>query len=286
VLAMVSPAIFTPQAAASVGLLVPPERRARAITFVFLGFSSASVIGVPLGAWIGGHFGWRAAFVFVGAMGMVNAAWIWRTMPNGVRVGALTAAAWRSTLSSPALMSVLAVTLVFGSGQFILFSYLAPFLKQRLGFSTGQLSLLLMWFGVLGLIGNTVMSRRIDRIGPANSVMTSLGLGALTLFAWPLGAGFVPMAAVISPWALGYFSSNSAQQARLAGIAPALSPASISLNTSAIYAGQGVGAAIGGVLIAQDRWDALHWAALAGMLLAMALSFAAARLARRSSLIV
>ena len=222
VLAMVSPAIFTPQAAASVGLLVPPNRRARAITFVFLGFSSASVIGVPLGAWISGHFGWRAALV--GLMGVANAAWIWRTMPDGLRTRALTASTWRATLRSRALMSALAVTLVFGSGQFILYSYLAPYFKQRLGFNTGQLSLLLMWFGLLGLVGNTVMSRSIERVGPANAVMASLGLGALTLLAWPLGSGLMAMAVVIAPWALGYFSSNSAQQARLAAIRPPCRP--------------------------------------------------------------
>src|SRR3954470_7966322 len=62
VLAMVSPAIFTPQAAACVALLVPVEQRGRAITFVFLGWSVASVLGMPIGALIGGTLGWRTAF--------------------------------------------------------------------------------------------------------------------------------------------------------------------------------------------------------------------------------
>jgi len=279
-LAMVAPAIFTPQAAACVGLLVPAQQRGRAVTFVFLGFSVASVVGVPVGAWIGGTFGWRAAFAFVGAMGVVNAAWIYATMPDGVKPPGLSLSAWRAMLRSPALMGCVAVTLVFGSGQFTLYSYLAPFLKDRVGLSTGQFSALLMWFGIVGLAGNALMSRTIDRVGPARSVMTSLGLGAATLLAWPLATGFGMAALVITPWALGYFSSNSAQQARLAGIAPALASASIALNTSAIYAGQGIGAAIGGALIAQGHWHLLHWAALAGMLLAMAASFQAARLAR------
>ncbi|RYY62897.1 MAG: MFS transporter, partial [Comamonadaceae bacterium] len=64
-LALLTPAIFTPQAAACVGLLVPPQDRGRAITFAFLGWSLASVLGMPMGAWIGGAFGWRAAFVVV-----------------------------------------------------------------------------------------------------------------------------------------------------------------------------------------------------------------------------
>lgn len=56
VLAVLAPAIFTPQAAACVGLLVPPEQRGRAITFVFLGWSVASVLGMPIGALVGGYW--------------------------------------------------------------------------------------------------------------------------------------------------------------------------------------------------------------------------------------
>ena len=61
VLAVLAPAIFTPQAAACVGLLVPVAMRGRAITFVFLGWSVASVVGLPLGAYVGGALGWRSA---------------------------------------------------------------------------------------------------------------------------------------------------------------------------------------------------------------------------------
>ena len=59
---MLAPAIFTPQAAACVGLLVPPQQRGRAITFIFLGWSVASVLGMPIGAYVGGTLGWRSAF--------------------------------------------------------------------------------------------------------------------------------------------------------------------------------------------------------------------------------
>ena len=59
VLTVIAPAIFTPQAAASVGLMVSSEQRGRAITFVFLGWSVASVMGMPLSAWMAGISSWR-----------------------------------------------------------------------------------------------------------------------------------------------------------------------------------------------------------------------------------
>lgn len=81
------------------------------------------------------------------------------------------------------------------------------------------------------------------------------------------------MAAVVAvPWALGSFATNSAQQARLSGIAPALASASIALNTSAIYLGQAVGAASGGWLIAHGQMLNLHWFGLGGLLVALAVS--------------
>ena len=104
VAAMLAPAIFTPQAAACVGLLVPAEQRGRAITFVFLGWSVASVLGMPLGAYVGGTLGWQSAFGLVGLLSLVSAVWVWRAMPDGVKPPALTAAAWLETLRSRALM--------------------------------------------------------------------------------------------------------------------------------------------------------------------------------------
>ena len=100
-------------------------------------------------------------------------------------------------LASPVLeVSTLAVTLTFGTGQFILWSYIAPYLKGQVGFSTGELSLVLMWFGMVGLAGNALMSRTVDRTGPAAAVMTSLALSAVTLAAWPLATGFALVAVI------------------------------------------------------------------------------------------
>lgn len=277
VLTVVSPAIYTPQAAACVGLLVPPEQRGRAITFVFLGWSVASVLGVPLGAWVGGTWGWRSAFVLVGALSLVSAVWIWRAMPDGVRPAALSRAAWGQTLKSRTLMFTVAVTLLYSAGQFVLFSYFAPYFKQNLATTPAELGMLFAWFGAFGLIGNIVMSRSIDRIGAPRAVLLATACMALSLLLWPLGTSLALAALIVIPWGLGCFSSNSGQQARLVGLAPPLAPASIALNSSAMYAGQALGAASGGWLIAQGGMDALHWWGLAGLVAAMAMSVWAAR---------
>jgi predicted MFS family arabinose efflux permease len=277
VLAVIAPAIFTPQAAACVGLLVLEEHRGRAITFVFLGWSLASVLGMPLGAWIGGTLGWRSAFWMVVVLSVVSAAWLWRTMPDGVRPAALSRAAWGRALRSKALMFTVGVTLLYSAGQFVLFSYFAPYFKFTMQITPVQLSLLFAWFGVFGFVGNMLMARHIDRLGPARAVALG-GMGiTLSLLLWPLGNTLMLVAVILVPWALGCFSTNSAQQARLVGLAPALATGSIALNTSAMYAGQALGASGGGWLIAQGHMTSLHWFGLVGVLAALGLSALASR---------
>jgi predicted MFS family arabinose efflux permease len=208
---------------------------------------------MPLHAFIGETFGWRWAFGLVALLAVAGAAWVWAVVPDGVKPPALNLEAWREVFTHPALMAIIAVTALSSAGQFTLFSYFAPYYRQVLGATPGEISLLFGWFGLCGLIGNVLISRSIDRIGPARAVGWMLGLMALSLLAWPLATGVIAMALVMIPWGLGCFSSNSGQQARLGIAAPVLAPALMALNTSAIYLGQAIGAASGGALVAAGQ---------------------------------
>ncbi len=276
-LCMLGAAVFTPQAAAAIGHMSPPEQRGRAITFVFLGWSVASVAGMPIAAWIGETFGWRSAFATVAVLGVVAAAWVYAAMPDGVKPAALSRAAWREAVTQPALMAIVAVTALQSAGQFTLFSYFAPYYRQTLDASPAQISAMFFWFGLFGLLGNVLLTRHIDRFGAARCVSLTLVLITLSLLAWPLAGSLAAMAVVLVPWALGCFSTNSAQQARLGLAAPALAPALMALNTSAIYLGQAIGAASGGVLVASSGFTWLSPVGVLWMLVAIALSAWAAR---------
>jgi DHA1 family inner membrane transport protein len=273
-LTVVAPAIFTPQAAACAGMLVPPEHRGRAVTFVFLGWSMASVLGLPIGALIGGHLGWRMAFMAVAMLSIVSAASIWLTLPTGIRPAALTAAAWSRVLRSPVLMGIVSVTALQGAGQFVLFSYFGPILKQSFGADATTLSLMWALFGAFGMVGNMAVSRFIDRVGAGHMVLLTTSLIALSLLLWPFAGTLAWLAVVLMPWGLGCFAANSAQQARLVGLAPALAPGSVALNSSGIYIGQAVGAAVGGWLLAHDAAPWMSKVGLALLLVAIGLSAA------------
>ena len=294
VLAVLGAAVFTPQAAAAINVMAPPAQRGRAITTVFLGWSLSSVLGMPLHSFIAETVGWRWAFGLVAVLSTAAAWGVWRTVPEGVKPPTLTLTSWGRVLTHPLLMGMVGVTLLSAAGQFTLFSYFAPYYRQVLGASAGEVSFLFFWFGAFGLLGNVLLSRWIDRLGAARCVHIAIVLMALALAMWPLtGAtgsaallgGVAGMAAALVPWALGCFSCNSAQQARLSQASAAYAPALLALNTSAIYGGQAIGAAGGGALLAHSGFGTLPWAGLAWMLAALALSLWAARRLQREGTI-
>jgi predicted MFS family arabinose efflux permease len=276
VLSVITPAIFTPQAAACVGLLAKPDARGKAITFIFLGWSISSVFGVPVLATIGGSMmddsGWRWAFGLVAVIASISALWVWRVMPDGIQIAPLSKAAWLGVFKHKVLMMTVGVTLISAFAQFVLFSYLTAYYKQVLKADTTTISVFFLWFGFCGLIGSLVIAKYIHRIGEGLAPIVAMSLMALSLLLWPLGTSVLGMLLICTPWGLGCFASNSSQQARLGTIAPLVAGASIALNTSAMYSGQAFGAGLGGWLISHGRMDQLHWYGFALMLLAIALS--------------
>jgi len=284
-LTMLAAAVFTPQAAAAIGHMAAPAERGRSITTVFLGWALASVLGMPINAWVGETYGWRVAMGGVALISLVMAVVVHRSMPAGIQPPGLSLRAWRGVIANPVLMAMVGVTALAGAGQFTVFSYFAPYFRDVMQASPGQLALVFGWFGLFGLAGNLALSRQVDRIGAHRAVAWLLGLILVSLVLWPLARSVGPMLLVLVPWGLGCMASNSAQQARLGHVAPLLAPALMALNTSAIYLGQAVGAAGGGWLVSHGGYAYLHWVGLLLVGAALVLSLWAARACARGAVV-
>ncbi|MFZ4068554.1 MAG: MFS transporter [Caulobacterales bacterium] len=272
-------AVFSPQAAATTGLIVPNERRAASVTYVFLGWSLASSFGMLLMN-LGAHeLGWRAAYIGLGLAGLAAAFGVLATVPKGLIAPPLPLSAWRQVVTTPSTMLVVSVTALVLAGQFVLFPYLAAELKRAAHAAPGEIAVLLSLFGFAGLAGGWAASRLVARVGAASLqalclVTVGLGIGLFGLLAHSV----IGAAIAILVWGLSFAAGNALQQARLITIAPAMAGASVALNTSAIYVGQAVGAAIGGALLAQQAFGLmapvgamLVVAALVGSILAQRL---------------
>jgi len=263
-------ALYTPQAAGTAALIVSPEKRGGTIAYVFLGWSLAAAVGLPLITLITSRYGWRAAYGGIGGIGFLGFLLLAWRLPAGLIGARVDLKTWVDVGRNRAIVVLLLITTLQMSGQFVVFTFMGPLLIKLTDVGPDAVGLVFAIYGVCGVIGVTVASRIVDSWGPyKTSVMfTVLMLTGIT--GWALSAGIYSlMACSVAIWGLGFASTNSMQQVRLVIAAPALASASVSLNTSVLYVGQAIGSAVGGLLYARDLLYGSGYAAMAFVALAL-----------------
>jgi MFS transporter, DHA1 family, inner membrane transport protein len=163
--------------------LVPKEKAASAIAIMFTGLTVALVTGVPLGTFIGQHFGWRETFLAVSALGVIAFVGSLLFVPKNIahaKPASLLAQA--RVLAQPRLLLVYAMTAVGYGGSFIAFTFLAPILQRVSGFGEGAVGLVMLVYGVSVAAGNIWGGKLADRRGPVAALkIIFLGLAAVLL---------------------------------------------------------------------------------------------------------
>lgn len=246
-------ALYTPQAAGTAALIVPVQKRGSTIAYVFVGWSLATAISLPLITFVASRYGWRMAYGGIGAIGCVSFLLLAWRLPGGLIGVPVDLKMWIDVGRSRMILLLLLITTLQMSGQFVVLTFMGPLLTRLAGAGPDAIGLVFLCYGVCGFIGIAVATRIVDSWGAwrTSALSTALMLAGLT--GWAVGAGSYPlMVAAVALWGLGFASTNSMQQVRLIGAAPALASASVSLNSSVLYVGQAVGSAIGGWLYARD----------------------------------
>ncbi|MFB9377580.1 MFS transporter [Kineococcus gynurae] len=228
--------------------LAAPEKRGRALALVFTGLTVATIVGVPLGTWVGQAFGWRVTFAVVGVTGAVTIAAILALVPEvETRTGSLRSefAAFRRAQ----VWLVLAITVIGFAGTFAVLSYVSPLLTEVAGYPTSAVSWILVLFGLGATAGNLLGGRLADW-----SPQRTLLLGASTqmlVFTLLFLTAANPVAAAVGVFAFAFagFSMSASIQTR--GIVAAGGGAGlVSASMQASFnLGNALGAAAGGVVI-------------------------------------
>jgi predicted MFS family arabinose efflux permease len=275
-------AVYTPQAAATIALLVPEKQRASSIAFVFLGWSLAIAGGLPLVTFLTAQFGWRASYGVLAAMSLVFAMLLWVALPPALQGRPLSLGSFGTIARNRTIVLILLITLFTTSGQFNVVVYLGPLLHALTGAGPATAGAFFAMMGSLGLIGNITATSVVPRLGVQSTFAIFLGLVTAGLVLWAAGAGQLwIMGAGIACLGLGFAASNSMQQARLVTAAPDLAAGSIALNTSILYVGQSIGSGIGGLLFVRELYFAQGCvAAVLGVIGLILLAFTWQRAAR------
>jgi predicted MFS family arabinose efflux permease len=265
-------ALYTPQAAGTAALIVPAERRGSTIAYIFLGWSLAAAVGLPLITFIASRYGWRAAYGEIGVLGCVSFLLLLVRLPAGLKGTPVDLKTWSEVGRNKTILLLLAITMLQMSGQFAVFTFMGPLLKKLTEASPDAIGLVFGIYGVCGFLGVVVATRIVDTWGPYPTSLLFTCLLLAGISGWALGAGtFVLMAIGVAIWGLGFASTNSMQQVRLVAAAPPLAPATVALNTSVLYIGQAIGSAVGGLLFARDLLHSTGFVAVGFVVLALVL---------------
>ena len=123
-------ALYTPQAAGTAALIVPAERRGSTIAYIFLGWSLAAAVGLPLITFIASRYGWRAAYGGIGALGCVSFLLLLVRLPAGLKGTPVDLKTWSAVGRNRTILLLLAITMLQMSGQFVVFTFMGPLLKK------------------------------------------------------------------------------------------------------------------------------------------------------------
>ncbi|MDA9441239.1 MFS transporter [Bradyrhizobium sp. CCBAU 51745] len=265
-------ALYTPQAAGTAALIVPAERRGSTIAYIFLGWSLAAAVGLPLITFIASRYGWRAAYGTIGALGCVSFLLLLVRLPAGLKGTPVDLKTWSEVGRNRSILLLLLITMLQMSGQFAVFTFMGPLLKKLTDASPDAIGLVFGIYGVCGFLGVVVASRIVDTWGPYRTSLLFTCLLLAGISGWAISAGSpVLMATGVAIWGLGFASTNSMQQVRLVAAAPPLAPATVALNTSVLYIGQAIGSAVGGLLFARDLLHSTGFVAVGLVVLALVL---------------
>jgi predicted MFS family arabinose efflux permease len=245
--------------------LVPKEKAASAIALMFTGLTVALVTGVPIGTFIGQHFGWQATFLAVSLLGVVAIVGSALLVPANIAGSAPAGLATQlGVLRKPRLLLVYAMTTLGYGGSFVAFTFLAPILQQVAGFSASSVSLVMLLYGVSVAAGNIWGGKLADRHGPVRALQLVFALLALVLFALAFTAPHkVAVLATVLAWGAVAFGNVPGLQVYVVQRAHADAPRAVDvasgLNIAAFNVGIALGAWGGGIIVEHLGLMATPW---------------------------
>ncbi len=227
-----------------------PGKRAQGVAFVLTGLTVANVVGVPLGTYLGQLFGWRAAFVLVAAIFAAATVAIALWVPPHPGEPSRTLRAELRVFRIGQVWFALGIGAIGFGGFFAVYSYVATLVTEAAGAPAEIVPLVLVLAGIGMTIGNLVGGRLADRDLRRSLVGCLIALIVVQTMLALLSGWIVAVAVLV--FAVGFASSalSPTIQTRLMDVAGDNQSIAAALNHSALNAGNALGAALGGAVIA------------------------------------
>jgi MFS transporter, DHA1 family, inner membrane transport protein len=252
VFAALAAGLVAPASYALASTLGSSRNRGKFLAIVAAGFTSAMVLGVPLGVFIGKYAGWRGSLIFVAILGAVAALSMFGAgLPELDSTEKTPGLAEQLRLvRCPKTIVVLTPFLIWSVANFGLYTFISAILGRQL--SATAILVLLLLFGLGAVAGNFVGGALSDRYGSRWPTIICLVMLICALAAIePASSSIIAASVTIIWWAICMAALFTLQQQRAIATNPEQSNLVLALNNSALYLGASVGAAAGGAVISR-----------------------------------
>ncbi|MCG3470561.1 MFS transporter [Xenorhabdus bovienii] len=252
------------------GRLVSPGSVGLATSIIFGGVAAASVFGVPLGAFIGDAFGWRAAFLAMAILAMLVLILLIKSLPSLPVNNSVTIGQFAEVLANRKVLVGLLVTFFLVAGHFMAYTYVRPLLRTVSKFDNSWISPLLFAYGLAGIAGNFLAGSAATKQLRWTLVFIAIGITAAVLLFSPLGGSITGGSLITLLWGVAY---GGVSVSLMTWMMIAASK-SIEVATSLYIAIFNIGIASGSFLGSQvvDKYGLLTNTILAGVVAILALA--------------
>ncbi|MFL6877341.1 MFS transporter [Pseudomonas marginalis] len=266
---------FWSLSAATAMRLVPEGQVPRALAIVNGGNALATVIAAPLGSFLGGLIGWRGAFFCVVPVAVVAVLWLLLSLPSITpRSQADNGNLLRLIKRAPVALGMLAIS-VFFMGQFMLFTYLRPFLEGVTQVGVSLLSLMLLVLGLAGLAGTLLIERVLKNSLYPTLIAIPVLMAVIALALVAFGSSTVITGALLCVWGLVATAAPVGWWTWLAKTLPEDAEAGGGLMVAIIQLAIAAGATLGGVVFDLSGYQATFALSAAILCMAAILAWAA-----------
>lgn len=269
---------FWSMSAAVAMRLVPLAQVPRALAIFNGGNALATVVAAPLGSYLGGIIGWRGAFFCLLPVALIALVWQWISLPP-MQASPRTAGSGNvfSLFKEPLVTLGMLAVGTFFMGQFVLFTYVRPFLESVTRVDVSTLSMILLVIGIAGFIGTTLIGTFLKTGLYRSLVCIPLLMAAIGLLLIAFGGSVPTVFVLLGIWGLVATAAPVGWWSWLARALPRNAEAGGGLMVAVIQLCIALGSTIGGLLFDGGGYRISFLASAALLLLAAALAFMTSR---------
>jgi predicted MFS family arabinose efflux permease len=258
--------------------IVGPDFAGRAIAKIGFGIVCATVFGIPVGTLISDAFGWRSAFALLSGVAFAKGLLLAIYLPPTPQKPQASLLGQFKILRDPLMQGHVLLSVLVFSGMFTAYTYLADMLERLAGLNGTVVGWCLMGFGAVGLLGNSLGGRMVDR-HPLIASLVFCTFMVAGLVAVVPGMQSTPLLALaLAIWGITQSALFLVSHVRLIKAAPQAPAFAASLNIAGANLGIGLGAIIGGRVIDHLGLGNLGFAAAVIILLSIVLALLLMRL--------